>query len=464
MASPSETAAAPPEEPQAPAPPNPNPNPSEEAPGEGEEEEPKTLERAQELFDRGSKAIEDEDFVDAVDCLSRALEIRTAHYGELAPECASTYFKYGCALLYKAQEESDPLGDVPKSAPNEESAKSTNAKADSENSKVSGSNAEDAVSSEKADAEEGQSSNGKNHGDGNGEMEKDDDDDDEKMGDEEDSDLDLAWKLLDIARAIVEKSPDNTLEKVKIYSALGEVALEREDIDNSLSDYMKALAMLEQLVEPDHRRIVELNFRICLVYELASKTGDAIPYCAKAISLCKSRIESLKNSKDTSLACKDGESAAEGGSEKSTPEAEIEQLSGILTELEKKHEDLEQAMSNPNPMAEIMKVIAARAAAGQKAAEGMPRAESFTSSQMATSTNGFDSSVMSTAATTGSTGSTVTDLGVVGRGIKRANIKPISAEPAPKKPAVDSASVKGDSSNSSEAVTTTQNGDESVSK
>ena len=77
MASASENAGAPLEEPQAPPPPN--PNPSEEAPGEGaegEEEEPKTLERAQELFDRGSKAIEDEDFVDAVDCLSRALEIR----------------------------------------------------------------------------------------------------------------------------------------------------------------------------------------------------------------------------------------------------------------------------------------------------------------------------------------------------------------------------------------------------
>jgi nuclear autoantigenic sperm protein len=77
MASPSENAAAPLEEAQAPPPPN--PNPSGEAAGEGaegQEEEPKTLERAQELFDRGSKAIEDEDFVDAVDCLSRALEIR----------------------------------------------------------------------------------------------------------------------------------------------------------------------------------------------------------------------------------------------------------------------------------------------------------------------------------------------------------------------------------------------------
>lgn len=39
---------------------------------------------------------------------------RVANFGELAPECAQTYYKYGCALLYKAQEEADPLADVPK--------------------------------------------------------------------------------------------------------------------------------------------------------------------------------------------------------------------------------------------------------------------------------------------------------------------------------------------------------------
>lgn len=93
----------------------------------------------------------------------------------------------------------------------------------------------------------------------------------------------------------------------------------------------------------------------------------------------------------------------------------------------------------------------------------MPRAASFTSSQMATSSNGFDSSTLSTAATTGSTGSTVTDLGVVGRGVKRASIKPISAEPSSKKPALDSPSPQVDSSNNSE-VHTAQNGDDSVSK
>ncbi|TVU40693.1 hypothetical protein EJB05_14163 [Eragrostis curvula] len=463
MASSSENTGAPMEEPQVPPPPS---NPTEAAPSE-EAEEPQTLERAQELFDQGSKAIEDGDFVDAVDCLSRALEIRVAHYGELAPDCADTYYKYGVALLYKYQEESDPLGNVPKSAPKEESVKSTTGKADSGNSKASGSNVEDAASSEKVGAEDGQNYSGKDQEDGNDEADKDDDaDDDEKAGDEDDSDLDLSWKMLDIARVIVEKSSDNTLQKVKIFSALGEASLEREDIENSLGDYFKALAIVEQLAEPDHRRIVELNFRICLVYELASKTQDAITYCAKAISLCKSRIQSLTNSRDALLACKDDSaSAAEGGSEKSTLDNEIELLTGILSDLEKKLEDLEQAMSTPSSaLEEIINTVAMRAAHGQKDADAMPRAASFTSSQMATSSNGFDSSTMSTAATTGSTGSTVTDLGVVGRGVKRASIKPISAEPSSKKPALDSPSTQVDSSNTSEVQPTTLNGDDSVSK
>jgi nuclear autoantigenic sperm protein len=37
---------------------------------------------------------------------------RARHYGDLALECAFTYYKYGCALLYKAQSEADPLCEV----------------------------------------------------------------------------------------------------------------------------------------------------------------------------------------------------------------------------------------------------------------------------------------------------------------------------------------------------------------
>ena len=38
---------------------------------------------------------------------------RVLHHGELALECVNAYYQYGRALLYKAQEEADPLAMVP---------------------------------------------------------------------------------------------------------------------------------------------------------------------------------------------------------------------------------------------------------------------------------------------------------------------------------------------------------------
>lgn len=57
-------------------------------------------------------------------------KIRVARFGELSPECVNAYYKYGCALLYKAQEETDPLGAVPKKEgeSQQESAKDGSAK------------------------------------------------------------------------------------------------------------------------------------------------------------------------------------------------------------------------------------------------------------------------------------------------------------------------------------------------
>ena len=97
--------------------------------------------------------------------------------------------------------------------------------------------------------------------------------------------------MLDIARAITDKHSTDTMEKVDILSALAEISLERgsvsfsfhlvmshflindgllnnaEDIESSLSDYKKALSILERLVEPDSRHIAELYpFLYCLLF------------------------------------------------------------------------------------------------------------------------------------------------------------------------------------------------------
>ncbi|XP_020096464.1 NASP-related protein sim3 [Ananas comosus] len=418
-------------------------------PSGGEEEgSEQTLARADELFEKGSRAIEDGEFLDAVDYLSRALEIRVAHYGDLAPECASAYYKYGCALLCKAQEESDPLV-VPKNITNPENAKS------STNMDASGSsNASAGDAKEDVENMEGE-------GGGSGDDESEGDDGEAAEADEDESDLDLSWKLLDIARAIVEKSPEDTMEKVNIWAALGEVSMEREDIEASLNDYKKALSILECLVEPDHRRIVELNFRICLVLELDLKIGEAIPYCRKAISLCKSRLQRLKEDATKADATSSSNTSGDlppvekGSGRKSSLEDEIELLSGFLSELEKKLEDLEQTTTNPRSVvSEVMQMLASKPS-GEKnppsTSSAGVRSASLTSSQVGVVSNGFDSPTVSTAATDGSA---VTHLGVVGRGIKRAVVKPISAEPPSKKPAMatDSVAEKTGDAGASEAV------------
>ncbi|XP_021905092.1 uncharacterized protein LOC110820032 isoform X1 [Carica papaya] len=262
--------------------------------------------------------------------------------------------------------------------------------------------------------------------------------------------------MLDIARAIAEKHSGDTMEKVEILSTLAEVSLEREDFESSLSDYQKALSILDQLVEPDSRHIAELNFRICLCLEIGSKPQEAIPYCQRAISICKSRVQRLMNevksfggSATASVASEidDGtqQSASVSHQTESSvtdKEAEIETLSSLLEDLEKKLEDLQQLALNPKSiLSEILGIPSIKAEVADKAA---PSAV-VDSSQMGTlkSNSDLESPTVSTAHTNGAAG--VTHLGVVGRGVKRVLMNASHAESsAVKKPSLGSSSDTGD--------------------
>nr|GMD56845.1 NASP-related protein sim3 isoform X2 [Ipomoea batatas] len=403
-----------------------------------------SLEYADLLTKQGDKASKDKDYTEATECYSRALEIRAMNHGELSPECVQAYYKFGCALLYKAQEEADPLGSVPTK---DEESQQNSCKDEPAKSGIS------AESSVVNPTEQGGTSiqNGKEEEDDENEDEEEDDDVTPRdVGDnvceveeEDESDLDLAWKMLDVARAIVEKQSGDTMEKVDILSALAEVALEREDVETSLNDYLKALSIVERIVEPDSRHISELNFRICLCLEIGSRPQEAIPYCEKAISVCKSRVQRLTNDvkslpgQTVPSECTAAESSNMLQSTDSSQdnEAEIETLTGLCSELEKKLEELNQLVSNPTSiLQDILGIVAAKAKGADKSSASV----AMSSSQVATvnSHGDFDSPTASTAHTNGASG--VTHLGVVGRGVKRVNLNPITSESKPvKRPSLD---------------------------
>ncbi|KAK2657339.1 hypothetical protein Ddye_010391 [Dipteronia dyeriana] len=417
-----------------------------------DEDREKTVEFSDELIYRGRLALKESDYSEASDCFSRALEIRVTHYGELAVECLNAYYQFGRSLLYKAQEEADPLGSVPKKEV--ESQQDTD-KDGSVKSAVTGgssiasfsSNAEQAGSSNNLEGAGDDVTGGKDQEDDEGAS------DDECLAeaDEDESDLDLAWKMLDVARAIAEKHSGDTMEKVDILSALGEVSLEREDIETSLGDYQKALSILEQLVEPDSRLIAELNFRICLCLEIGSKLEEAIPYCQKAISICKSRVQRLMSEVKSSAESATSSAASEldDGIQQSSnacqndktlvdKEAEIETLTGLAGELEKKLEDLQQMILNPKSiLSEILGMAAAKE--NSKGNEKIASSAAMSSSRMgiATGSGDFDSPTVSTAHTNAAA-APVTHLGTVGRGVKRVSTSTGSGESTGmKKPALD---------------------------
>lgn len=226
---------------------------------EGSKPSLKTLEEAEALFDKGRVALKENDIIQAVDSLSRALEIRVAHFGELAPECATSYFKYGCALLYKAQDEADPLNEsvalakkaqtASKNATDGASGKtgmmeSSEAIASEmagpsvtdvkEKAPVSDNNGKGPVTDENDDGEEeseGEESGDEDAGEGCGEEDE-----------EEESDLDLAWKNLETARVILDKQAD-TIEKVDVISALGDVSLERGKLMDQCCNSSQAIGI-----------------------------------------------------------------------------------------------------------------------------------------------------------------------------------------------------------------------------
>ncbi|KAG2376036.1 uncharacterized protein HKW66_Vig0158100 [Vigna angularis] len=399
----------------------------------------KSLELANELMEKGNLAIKENDFGEAADNFSRALEIRNSLLG-----------LYGLCMSEYAQEEADPLADVPKK---EDGSQHDSTKEGPAKSSV---NAESSTASFSSNTVQDSADQGEAVDDGstkNDEEEGDEASDAEDLAeaDEDETDLDLAWKMLDIARAIVEKQSVNTIEQVDILSTLADVALEREDFETSLSDYQKALSILEQLVEPDDRKIADLNFRICLCLEVGSKAQEAIIYCQKATSVCKARLHRLTNEVKS---CSDLTSVSELTENVPTDpnsdpnnsivdkQSEIETLKGLSSELERKLEDLQQLVSNPKSiLAEILGIAAAKAGNGKESSLGM-----VSSSQLATVKNngGFDSPSISTAHTNGSGG--VTHLGVVGRGVKRASNASSSEGSTPKKPALESTEDKGDES------------------
>ena len=346
------------------------------------------------LYEKGVAAIKSGAMEEAIELLAKALELKTTAHGEEAVECAPAYYKYGCALFYKAQDENTVFG---KQAQAQADAKDEAAR------KASGSGAADEgeACDDADDAPEGDAAKG-----GDAEAE------------EEEDDMELAWKLIENARLIYEEAEDHPIELANCYETLGEINTEHSNFKEALEDLERCLAILETELDDDDRRIAGVLCSMSVAHQMLDEYEKALKGCTRAIGVCRARVKRLKSSDEAAVEAVKA-SLAPGATTPEDPlaaaKAELDQIEAVLGDLTAREEELRGLVSEDNNTREQIKkafaAIGGAAVGAGSSADGVAGAEE---------SGGFAAPKLTTGATA------PVNLGVVG---KSAGAARVSAAP-----------------------------------
>lgn len=303
----------------------------------------------EELQAQGIRAYLIRNYSAAVQALSLASELLAAKHGDNHDSLGDVYFYYGKSLLELSREEVEPLGDAvakkidedsessedtaeeePKEA---EENKEDESKADEESKEETEDNKE---SKEENDDTKGESSktkevngeiqNGEPSGSGSGDQKLDGDSTDEKE-EEEPSDLQVAWEVLELAKLIYENRGEKGKDKLaQTLIVLGEVSLESENFSSAVDDIKKGLEILKSIPETDARILAETHYKLGIALSTNSQVDEGIESFNESMEILKKKIKELEE--------EDGEKNKD----------EIKQMQGLIPEIVEKIADMKNSL------------------------------------------------------------------------------------------------------------------------
>jgi len=350
-----------------------------------------------------------QDIPAAVSSLGEACELLSAEFGEKALECAEAYFYYGKALLEMARLESGVLGNALDGVPEEADDANTSQVEDPEKiteeerieveDKVDEALEENFEKCEKAKspAKDGKEvTNGGTNGLHDGESEKSEEQDDEEMDgedespedgdasekegegsekdaevekaetdsvegekkegedaaaqeaeDEEDpSNLQLAWEMLELAKMVFTEQLEGekkeslsselktNFEKklCETFLTLGEVSLENENYVQAVEDLSLCLERQKASLPKDSRSIAETHYQLGVALGFHMKYEEAVVSLQDAIAVLDTRINNLKNKTESPDESKKDDAFY-------TREKEIGEIEALIPEIKEKITD-----------------------------------------------------------------------------------------------------------------------------
>merc|ERR1712240_394739 len=335
-----------------------------------EKKTPKEVqEEASTCLTKGKRHLLVNDVPAAVAEFAQACELLSAEFGETAKECAESYYYYGKSLLEMSRLESGVLGNALDGVPEEEDeannskvedpAKMTEEEKKEVEEKVGEAlnqnydelekKAEEKLAEEAAKQGKSEEDEGMEEGDDSQEddeespeemdtekdAEKKDGDEEKsvenKEEEEEPSNLQLAWEMLELAKVVYTKQMESADEKNKkdieeklcrSILTLGEVSIENENYSQAVEDIEMCLKKQESFPK-DSRLVAETHYQLGVAQGFNSQFDVAVESLNSAIMIIKDRVKNLK--------------ALEKASDEERKE--IEELEALIPEIEEKIAD-----------------------------------------------------------------------------------------------------------------------------
>jgi len=302
------------------------------------------LEEATTLLSTGKRNMLVNDVPAAVSSLAKACELVSGQFGETANECAEPYFYYGKALLELSRMESGVLGNALDGVPEEEGEGNDSKIEDPEKlseeekktveSKVSDAFEENSETLEKAEEvkealelnteaiDTPKEDEVESMDEGNTESESEDVDKEnvggtEKEGEkeakadadeEEPSNLQLAWEMLEMAKIVyskqievgsdASKKPELEERLCSTILLLGEVSIENENYKQAVDDIKTCLEKQVNMPK-DSRLRAETHYQLGVALGFSGSFDEAIESLNSAVAVIKGRIERLKKADGT---------------------------------------------------------------------------------------------------------------------------------------------------------------------
>jgi len=341
------------------------------------------MESASQLLVTGKRNLLVSEVPSAVSVLAQACEMLSSKFGETAKECAEAYFYYGKSLLELSRMESGVLGNALDGVPEEddgandskiedpgkvtedekekitdqvvealdENAEALEKKKESKTIDEGSSKSTDAADTsakpeddgvekdKKEDAtEEEQGDEVSSMDEGTGDEEEAPEEgteegksEEEKKDDDDPSNLQLAWEMLELAKVVYTKQIESgdVENKVQIEErlcstiiSLGEVSIENENYAQAVED-LKACLSKQVSLPKDSRIVAETHYQLGVAQGYNNQFEDAVSSLNTAIKILKERIKNLKESSSVS----------------DDVQKEIAELETLIPEIEEKIDD-----------------------------------------------------------------------------------------------------------------------------